>query len=92
MESDRSLVEFTQKTLVGEKPWKGHLGAPCAVFVVGGQELIFAKKEAVTVTKKVKKRPNNTVKARFDIGTRSFSGKIPPETYARFERWKSMTP
>ena len=89
--SDPRLLEFTGKSFSSQQAWRGRLGEASGVFIAdGGQDLVFAQKQAVSISSDGKVWIGKSLKATFSIGERNFSGTISPEAFQRYEEWKHV--
>lgn len=80
------IIEFTAKGVA----WKGRLAGDLAVLVAQGeQDVVLARKSEFLITPQEAPGSGKTFKAAFQFGPHNDSGAISPESYQRYERWKS---
>ncbi len=76
---------------IGKKPWKAKLSKEVAVFVASsGDDALFARRDEVHFISKGKVAPRQTRNVSVQIGKRTFSGRISPESMVRYEAWKEI--
>ncbi len=80
------IIEFAVKGIA----WKGRLSSDVAVLVAQGeQDVVLARKAELLITPQEAPGSGKTFKAAFQFGPHNDSGALSPESYQRYERWKS---
>jgi hypothetical protein len=91
-ENDARIMDFKIEAFFGKQDWKGRLDCTSAVFVEisrTGRNMMLARKDSVLIQGKAKNLFGKTLKAAFKIGDRNLKGTISPESFDRYEKWKS---
>jgi hypothetical protein len=90
-QTDESIVEFREEVKELRFRWKGKLLDKASMFMKcqgPDRDILFLVQEDVGM-KKLKGEPEKgLVRGLFQLGSRQMYGRISPECYDRFERWK----